>query len=149
MHVELRVAARHDLVEGELFYEAQRKGLGDYFSVRVCSMDWSLVGHGRPAWMARRAVRRVQVSGPGRPRHWRRSSLSRGMARWPGRGAQGRRDGRPDGPRLSQTLAGSPRLMGARRAARYTDGDKETKARLRLHARRRGAERVPRAQGAS
>ena len=32
MHVELRVEARHDLVEGALFYEAQRKGLGDYFT---------------------------------------------------------------------------------------------------------------------
>ena len=29
---------------------------------------------------------------------------------------------------------------------RYTDGDKQTKARPRLHARRRAAERVPRAQ---
>ena len=37
-------------------------------------------------------------------------------------------------------------LMGARRAARYTDRDKQTKARPRLHARRRGAERIPRAQ---
>ena len=36
--------------------------------------------------------------------------------------------------------------MGARRATRYTDGDKQTQARPRLHARRRGAERVSRAQ---
>ena len=38
-------------------------------------------------------------------------------------------------------------LMGARRAARYTDRDKETKARPRRHTRRRGAERISRAQG--
>ena len=37
-------------------------------------------------------------------------------------------------------------LMGARRGARYTDHDKQTQARPRLHARRRAAERVPRAQ---
>jgi hypothetical protein len=32
MHVELRVEARHDLLQGALFYEQQREGLGDYFS---------------------------------------------------------------------------------------------------------------------
>jgi len=32
MHVELRVEARHDLIEGALFYEEQREGLGDYFT---------------------------------------------------------------------------------------------------------------------
>jgi plasmid stabilization system protein ParE len=32
MHVELRVEARQDLVEGALFYEQQREGLGDYFT---------------------------------------------------------------------------------------------------------------------
>lgn len=32
MHVELRVEARHDLLEGACFYEQQRKGLGDYFT---------------------------------------------------------------------------------------------------------------------
>ncbi len=32
MHVELRVEARHDPVQGALFYEAQREGLGDYFT---------------------------------------------------------------------------------------------------------------------
>ena len=31
MHVELRVEARHDLVEASAFYDAQRDGLGDYF----------------------------------------------------------------------------------------------------------------------
>jgi len=31
MHVELRVEARQDLLEGVWFYEQQRKGLGDYF----------------------------------------------------------------------------------------------------------------------
>ena len=30
MHVELRVEARHDLIEGALFYEQQREGLGEY-----------------------------------------------------------------------------------------------------------------------
>lgn len=32
MRVELRVEARHDLVEGALFYEQQREGLGNYFT---------------------------------------------------------------------------------------------------------------------
>ncbi len=32
MHVELRVEARHDLLEGAWFYEQQRDGLGDYFT---------------------------------------------------------------------------------------------------------------------
>ena len=32
MRVELRVEARHDLIEGALFYERQREGLGDYFT---------------------------------------------------------------------------------------------------------------------
>jgi hypothetical protein len=32
MHVELRVEARHDLLEGAWFYEQQRAGLGDYFT---------------------------------------------------------------------------------------------------------------------
>ena len=32
MLVELRVEARHDLVEGALFYEKQREGLGNYFT---------------------------------------------------------------------------------------------------------------------
>ena len=32
MRVELRVEARHDLVEAALFYEEQRTGLGDYFA---------------------------------------------------------------------------------------------------------------------
>jgi len=32
MRVELRVEARHDLLEGALFYEEQREGLGDYFT---------------------------------------------------------------------------------------------------------------------
>lgn len=32
MHVELRVEARHDLIEGALFYDRQREGLGDYFT---------------------------------------------------------------------------------------------------------------------
>jgi hypothetical protein len=32
MHVELRVEARHDLLQGALFYEQQREGLGDYFT---------------------------------------------------------------------------------------------------------------------
>jgi hypothetical protein len=32
MHVELRVEARHDLLEGAWFYEQQREGLGDYFT---------------------------------------------------------------------------------------------------------------------
>ena len=32
MHVELRVEARHDLIEGALFYEQQREGLGEYFT---------------------------------------------------------------------------------------------------------------------
>jgi hypothetical protein len=32
MRVELRVEARHDLVEGAWFYEQQREGLGDYFT---------------------------------------------------------------------------------------------------------------------
>jgi plasmid stabilization system protein ParE len=32
MHVELRLEARQDLVEGALFYEEQREGLGDYFT---------------------------------------------------------------------------------------------------------------------
>lgn len=32
MRVELRVEARHDLVEGALFYEEQRGGLGNYFT---------------------------------------------------------------------------------------------------------------------
>jgi hypothetical protein len=31
MRVELRVEARHDLVEGAGFYEEQREGFGDYF----------------------------------------------------------------------------------------------------------------------
>ena len=32
MRVELRVEARHDLIEGALFYEQQREGLGDHFT---------------------------------------------------------------------------------------------------------------------
>ena len=32
MHVELRAEARNDLVDGALFYEGQRCGLGDYFT---------------------------------------------------------------------------------------------------------------------
>lgn len=32
MHVELRVEARDDLIDGALFYEQQRQGLGDYFA---------------------------------------------------------------------------------------------------------------------
>jgi plasmid stabilization system protein ParE len=32
MHVELRVEARHDLIEGAPFYDRQREGLGDYFT---------------------------------------------------------------------------------------------------------------------
>jgi hypothetical protein len=32
MRVELRVEARHDLLEGAWFYEQQREGLGDYFT---------------------------------------------------------------------------------------------------------------------
>ena len=32
MHVELRVEARQDLIEGALFYEQQREGLGEYFT---------------------------------------------------------------------------------------------------------------------
>ena len=32
MRVELRVEARHDLIEGALFYGKQREGLGDYFT---------------------------------------------------------------------------------------------------------------------
>ena len=32
MRIELRIEARHDLVEGALFYEKQREGLGDYFT---------------------------------------------------------------------------------------------------------------------
>lgn len=32
MHVELRVEARYDLLEGAWFYEQQREGLGDYFT---------------------------------------------------------------------------------------------------------------------
>ena len=32
MRVELRLEARHDLLEGALFYEQQRDGLGDYFT---------------------------------------------------------------------------------------------------------------------
>ena len=32
MRVELRVEARRDLLEGALFYEQQREGLGDYFT---------------------------------------------------------------------------------------------------------------------
>ncbi|MBW3600424.1 MAG: type II toxin-antitoxin system RelE/ParE family toxin [Planctomycetes bacterium] len=32
MRVELRVEARRDLIEGALFYDQQRDGLGDYFS---------------------------------------------------------------------------------------------------------------------
>lgn len=35
MRVELRVEARHDLLEGALFYEHQRHGLGDYFTDRL------------------------------------------------------------------------------------------------------------------
>ncbi len=35
MRVELRVEARHDLVEGALFYEQQREGLGGYFTDRL------------------------------------------------------------------------------------------------------------------
>jgi hypothetical protein len=35
MRVELRVEARHDLIEGALFYEQQREGLGDYFTSRL------------------------------------------------------------------------------------------------------------------
>ena len=74
-------------------------------------------------------------------------------------GAQVCRDGWPDGAVVVHKGAGMEgqmvggwikrfpaALMGARRAARYTDGDKQTQARPRLHARRRGAERVPRAQ---
>ncbi len=32
MHVALRLEARHDLIEGALFYDRQREGLGDYFT---------------------------------------------------------------------------------------------------------------------
>lgn len=32
MRVELRVEARHDLIDGALFYEQLRQGLGDYFT---------------------------------------------------------------------------------------------------------------------
>ena len=32
MRVELRVEARHDLLEGAWFYEQQREGLGDFFT---------------------------------------------------------------------------------------------------------------------
>ncbi len=32
MRVELRIEARHDLIDGGLFYEQQREGLGDYFT---------------------------------------------------------------------------------------------------------------------
>jgi plasmid stabilization system protein ParE len=32
MRVELRVEARHDLLEGAWFYEQQRERLGDYFT---------------------------------------------------------------------------------------------------------------------
>jgi hypothetical protein len=32
MRVELRVEARRDLLEGALFYERQREGLGDHFT---------------------------------------------------------------------------------------------------------------------
>ena len=35
MRVELRVEARNDLIEGALFYEQQREGLGDYFTDRL------------------------------------------------------------------------------------------------------------------
>ena len=35
MRVELRVEARHDLLEGAWFYEQQREGLGDYFTDRL------------------------------------------------------------------------------------------------------------------
>ena len=35
MRVELRAEARQDLVEGALFYEEQRQGLGDYFIDRL------------------------------------------------------------------------------------------------------------------
>jgi len=35
MRVELRVEARHDLVEGALFYEQQRQGLGARFTDRL------------------------------------------------------------------------------------------------------------------
>lgn len=35
MRVELRAEARRDLVEGALFYEQQRDGLGDYFTDRL------------------------------------------------------------------------------------------------------------------
>ena len=35
MRVELRVEARHDLLEGAWFYEQQREGLGDYFMDRL------------------------------------------------------------------------------------------------------------------
>lgn len=32
MRAELRVEARNDIVEGALFYEEQREGLGEYFT---------------------------------------------------------------------------------------------------------------------
>ena len=35
MRVELRVEARHDLLEGASFYDLQREGLGDYFTDRL------------------------------------------------------------------------------------------------------------------
>ncbi|MCY2986835.1 MAG: hypothetical protein NTY19_03090 [Planctomycetota bacterium] len=74
-------------------------------------------------------------------------------------GTQVCREGWPDGAVLVHKGAGMEgqmvggwikrfpaALMGARRATRYTDRDKPTQARPRLHARRRGAERVSRAQ---
>ena len=74
-------------------------------------------------------------------------------------GAQVCREGWPDGAVVVHKGAGleaqmargwikrfPAALMGARRATRYTDGNKQTKAHPRLRARRRGAKRVPRVQ---
>ena len=93
--------------------------------------------------MARRAVRGAQVRRHGRPRT---------------DGAQVCHEGWPDGAVVVHKGAGMEgqmvggwikrfpaALMGARRAARDIDRNKQTQARPRLHARRRGAERVSRA----
>ena len=74
-------------------------------------------------------------------------------------GTQVCHEGRPDGAVVMHKGAGMEgqmvggwikrfpaALMGARRTSRYTDPDKQTQARPRLHALRRGAERVSRAQ---
>ena len=62
MRVELRVEARHDLLEGTLFYEHQRHGLGDYFTDRLDRLELyrRLLGVRRPLQRWPRSARPIE-----------------------------------------------------------------------------------------